>query len=175
MGYIKAEQGQETVFETEPEKVPSQFWRVFAVFSPVLLLSLLIGWWLELAFLFVIWVVAWMIRNSKNSQAYRSAAKFSVRPEGITLNGQFLKTPDIHRVLIRNHLMGDQEIIVIANGGNMAAGARAGGLAIRNQIATISYRVDVEAGGVAHTLAGGLSETVAYAIQSDVARIIGFS
>jgi hypothetical protein len=112
--------------------------------------------------------------EEKIFNVYRSAAKFAVRPEGITLNGQFLKTPDIHRVLIRNHLMGDQEIIVIANR-SIAEAARADGLAIRNKIATISYRVDVEAGGVAHTLAGGLSETVAYAIQSDVARIIGFS
>lgn len=174
MGYQKTEQGQETIFETEPEKVPSQFWRVFAAMFLVVLLSLLVSWWLALAFVLLTWVVAWWIRNSKNSQAYRSAAKFSVRQDGITLNGQFLKASDIHRVIIRNHLMVDQ-IFVVANSGNIGAKAQIDGLGIRNQIATISYRVDVEAGGVAHTLAGGLSLTVAYAIQSDVARIIGFS
>lgn len=175
MGYKKTEQGQETIFETEPEKVPSQFWRVFAAMFLVVLLSLLVSWWMTLAFVLLTWVLAWAIRNSKNSQAYRSATKFSVRKDGVTLNGQFLKTSDIHRVIIRNHLMADQEIHVVATGGNIPAKAQIDGLAIRNQIATISYRVDIEAGGVAHTLAGGLNETVAYAIQSDVARILGFS
>ena len=175
MGYKKTEQGQETVFETEPEKVPSQFWRVFAAMFLLILLSPMASLLLTLAFVLLTWVIAWWIRNSKSSQAYRSAAKFSVRQDGITLqNGQFLKASDIHRVIIRNHLMGDQ-IIVVANSGNIGAKAQIDGLAIRNQIATISYRVDVEAGGVAHTLAGGLSQPVAYAIQSDVARIIGFS
>jgi hypothetical protein len=65
MGYKKTEQGQETVFETEPEKVPSQFWRTFAVFSPVGLLALLLSPWIVPVILFVIWVSAWIIRKKK--------------------------------------------------------------------------------------------------------------
>ena len=65
--------------------------------------------------------------------------------------------------------------------GAAATGAAAAGLAISDRagqkaeqrLQAVSYRVEVEAGGKATTLAGGLYEIVAFGIMSDVGNIMG--
>jgi hypothetical protein len=42
-------------------------------------------------------------------------------------------------------------------------------------LAEISYRLDAEHGGKATTLAGGLNETTAYGLMTDVSNILGLS
>jgi len=39
----------------------------------------------------------------------------------------------------------------------------------------ICYSLDVEAGGKAYVLAGGMDETTAYGLMRDVSKVLGFS
>ena len=48
------------------------------------------------------------------------------------------------------------------------------GLKLREKLTAVSYRVDVESNGTPVTIAGGLREPVAFAILSDVSRILNF-
>jgi hypothetical protein len=42
-------------------------------------------------------------------------------------------------------------------------------------IAAVSYRVEFEAGGVSHILAGGLNDAGSFAVMTDVNRVLGFT
>jgi hypothetical protein len=112
---------------------------------------------------------------------YRLPSRFSVNPEGISLNGQSYSKKDIHRVVSRNEVLelleARSNVVTVVDGSaasrNYAAGARMG-MAFNMQLAAVSYRVEFESGGVPHLLAGGLNEAGAFvAIRKDVSGILG--
>ena len=121
MSYTKSGQGQAATFVTQPEAVP-------------------VPW--GLAALGVLPVVIFQSVSLMPST-------FSVSADAVSIEGRSIRRKDIHRAIIRNHVL---------SGG---------------QLADISCRVDMEAGGVPHTLAGGLNESTAFAILTDVCSILG--
>ena len=124
---------------------------------------------------------------------YRKANSFLVSPAGIEISGQTIKTSDVNRLIIRNHIKvrnGTETVVgyvgPLSGPGAIAvagAGVARMGSAISNRagqkaeerLQAVSYRVEVEAGGKAITLAGGLDETVAFGVMSDVGKIMGLS
>ncbi|EON77879.1 hypothetical protein ADIS_1592 [Lunatimonas lonarensis] len=116
---------------------------------------------------------AWIYfsQNSKNVTQYRTPSRFSVTPEGIKLNGVFYAKDNIHRLIIRNHV--DEQYVFVSNYQSYHAPAStARGLQLRQKLIDVSYRVDLESNGKAIPLAGGLNEPTAYAVLTDVNRVL---
>lgn len=180
MSYTKSEQGQTTVFTTTPETVPVP-WGLVAISAAATVIPLFISIYFALAVAAVFAALCWArMKKFPSSARYRTPSTFRVSAEGVTIDGKDIKRRDIHRAVIRNHVLSKDNatnFVTIHQGvGAMAGAASASANAKFNgQLAAISYRVDLEAGGVPHTLAGGLNESTAFAVLSDVSGILGLA
>jgi len=103
---------------------------------------------------------------------HKAPSSFTVSPEYIEVLGQKFNKADIHRIIIRNAY--DKEPKVILTGGTVPTGVGLGH-DIRNALEQISYSLDIEAGGRATQLAGGMDEVTVHGLMTDVSRILGFS
>lgn len=131
-----------------------------------------------------------------SDKKYRGqGGSFKVSPRGIVLaTGENISVGRIHRLILRNSF---SDVVVpysaggVVGGGSGAAGAAmATGAAIGNAVAmgltqaaiadknrnmAIGYRLDVEYGGNAKTLASGMTETTAYGLMQDVGNVLRLS
>ena len=178
MGYRKIDRAEGTSFEVEPEPVPSTPWWLLAlVFAFPAFLSLVAGLWFMLFLLLaVMWGIAWWLKNSKKAKKYRSPSSFTVSTDLISAKGETFRAADIHDVSIANHvgksLDEEGEVIVMPGGSTQGY---LGALTRRyflQKLADVAYRVDVEAGGRAHTLAGGLTLVGAKGLRADILRVL---
>lgn len=130
--------------------------------------------------------------RSKDKKMRCPGGDFIASPSGIESSGQVIAAGSIHRLVLRN---GFSDVVIPMSGGGivaggtgamgvgMAAGA-AVGTAVANLVAinaqsqlkkniAIGYKLDVEHGGNATTLAGGMTETTAYGLMQDVGKVLG--
>jgi hypothetical protein len=196
MSYRKSEQGQTTVFDVEPEPMPVPMRLQPGLYVVTLLLVYGMGylirlmilgdnvvgrpahpnfvWWPLLLAIAICFGISRMKQHSRWAQKYRVPSKFSISTEGISIGGKLIPREDIHRVIIRNHaLSGSDSSGLMYEAGTGVAAAAVSAARYQQRIGAISYRVDVEAGGVSHTLAGGLNEPVAFAVRTDVSTLLG--
>jgi hypothetical protein len=180
MSYTKDEQGQVTVFTTQPEAVPVP-WGLLVLPAVPIVGFLFVNVVVSLVFATIIGALVWArMKVFPAATKHRQPSTFKVSAEGVSIDGKEIKRRDIHRAIIRNHVLDGgnpsnfvtlhQGVGAMVGGVGAAANAKAKG-----QLADISYRVDVEAGGVAHTLAGGLNESTAFAVLSDVSGVLGLT
>ena len=131
----------------------------------------------------------------RSDRKYRGeGGRFKVSSKGIFLNGENIPANNIHRLILRNNF---SDVAVPYLAGGMAAGgsgmtgaAMAAGAAIGNAMGAgmkhleiaehkrktaIGYRLDVEYGGNAKTLASGMTETTAYGLMQDVGKALHLS
>lgn len=138
------------------------------------------------------WSRQWIARNDQKERGV--GGKFFIGPAGVTLSDSTLIPRErIHRLVLRNNIS-SAEIpfapgMVIGGSGMVGAGMVAGsviGNAVTNALiananaqkkrrAAVAYRVDIEHAGKSTTLAGGLGETTAYGLMSDVASALGMT
>lgn len=134
------------------------------------------------------WFNAWYQRKqAEGRHAYE--VELLVNASGVGIAGateQFLRREDIHRLVIKNAFDDSTEIPLtgyVAAGSPMAVGAMAAANAMTNTVAVIannkrramariSYIVTIEAGGVAHRIAGGLTEVCAHGVMTDIDRAL---
>ena len=191
--YEKVDKAGAVLFNVNPASPPQPvltFWIVSAIALAGSVAGGSIG--ITLFFASLIAFGSFWTKKGPPIARYRKASSFLVSPAGIEICGQTIKTSDVHRLIIRNHIKvrNGTEIVVGYGGptvsavgaiGAAATGAAAAGLAISDRagqkaeqrLQAVSYRVEVEAGGKATTLAGGLYEIVAFGIMSDVGNIMG--
>ena len=103
---------------------------------------------------------------------HRSISTFRVTPAVIESNGRSFKKDDIHRLIIKNGITNDVRTIpgvLIA-----VPTATAMGGAHRMQVSLTANALEVETGGRGYVLAGGMDETTAFGLMSDVSRVMGF-
>jgi hypothetical protein len=121
-----------------------------------------------------LFLVALLIRwKGPGAARNRKKTSFEVTPAGITISGGEIHRDGIHRLILRNHISGaeqDQTSSSPVLVGGMTAVAGAVGRNYGKKLARVSWRLDVDARGQAYTLAGGLDETTAYGLMSDVER-----
>ena len=177
MSYSKDVQGSTTVFNVQPERVPVPWGLVAVAAVPVtifLFINVVAALFVAALFAALVWA---RMRIFPAARKFRAPATFSVSPDGVKLGGAAIRRPDIHRAVIRNHVLGGaqgSDFITLHQGVGAMVGATgaAANAKFRGQLEAISYRVDVEAGGVPTTLAGGLTEPAAFAILADVSSIL---
>lgn len=178
MSYTKNEQGQATVFTTQPETVPVP-WGLVAISAAATVIPLFISIYFALTVAAIFAALCWArMRLFPSATRYRKPSTFKVSANGVSIDGKEIKRRDIHRAIIRNHVLSADDnasnFVTLHQGvGAMVGGAGASANAkAKGQLAAISYRVELEAGGVPHTLAGGLTESTAFAVLSDVSNVL---
>lgn len=174
-GYDSHQAGDATEFSTVPETVPQPYVMVAIPGTLLVLLALSMGIIYGIVAAGFVYGAMYLLTHSKQATQYRTPARFRVSPTGIEVGGTTIPKDAIHRVIIRNHVRSAAaDVIVVAdphpNSGqqNTVAGMN---WAVQ-KLGPISYRVDAEARGVPTTLAGGLTEPTAAAIQADVNKIL---
>jgi hypothetical protein len=170
--------GDSTEFTTLPGKVP---YPIVLVAIPGFLLVLIA---LSISFLWGIVAAGFvygamhLLMHSKQATLHRAPATFRVSRTGIEKAGLVVSKENIHRVIMRNHVLDAASgIIVVPSTINNAGqnNAVAGMNWAIKVLGPISWRIDVEARGVPTTLAGGLTEPVASAILADVTKSLQLS
>ncbi len=99
----------------------------------------------------------------------RHPSSFTVYPDGIEMNALKINRDDIHRLIIRNAYE-DPTIIIDTNSSSQRAAL--GRRLTRQQV---GYEINIESGGKATLLAGGLDEVTANGLYTDVSRILALN
>lgn len=165
----------------------TMFGETFAKLLGGLLTVVMAGLFFYAWFLCYRWLTRWLLRKGAETRhAYDT--ELLVNAAGITVAGtkQFLRNEDIHRLVIKNAFDGALEIPLsgyVAAGSPMVVGAAAAANAMTNSVALLAnhkrrvaaqvgYFITVEAGGVAHKIAGGLTEVCAHGVMTDIGRAL---
>jgi hypothetical protein len=178
--YHKRQDGAEYVFEVTPARAPKFLLRmavgVFLVLFGVAVLSYraMPG---VLIVLFGAWV-AWNGWDSRPRSHRRASYVFRVSPTAIRWDGSTIGKEDIHRLVIKNAR--DKRVessVVVTTPGTPTAALLTHIASERHdaKIRDVCFSLDVEGGGKAHLLAGGMDETTAFGLLTDVSRIIGLA
>ena len=167
--YKKRQEGNATVFEVTPAQAP-KFWYL-VIIGAVIGLGGLLAMPGGLAFVamggFAFWY-GWT--RDLRPKATRQSATFKVTPDTMEAGGVTYRKDDIHRLLLKNSIT-DKELpmeIYTTNTNQQA------GMAFRAQMSMVANTLNVEMGGKSTAIAGGMDETTAYGLLTDVSRIMGF-
>jgi hypothetical protein len=170
--------GDAMEFSTTPVKVPYPFMLIAIPGVLLVLIALSIKFIYGLLACGFVYGAMYLLMHSKQATLHRKPGSFRVSKGGVDVGGTTIAKDNIHRVIVRNHVLEAASGIIIAptpvhNSGqsNVVAGMN---WAIKT-LGPISYRVDVEARGVPTTLAGGLTEPAASAILADVSKVLQLS
>jgi hypothetical protein len=171
--YSKRQDGSTTVFDVTPA-APPRFGAAIGAGAVGVLLGLGMiaagGIFLVALGAFAIW---YGMKRDIRPKGYKEPATFRVTSNTIEAGGRTFKTEDIHRLLIRNGIT-DQEIPL--DGVRMEVSAAAGaGMAYRARVSMIAYGLTLESGGKSTLLAGGMDNTTAYGLLTDVGKVVGFN
>lgn len=179
--YKKMEEGDKVVFTVTPASAlvnKGARWMIGGwvfLFGGIALLSAHF-----FAFLLVIGVAALIWKLSARDirpNEHKLISAFKVSPDTIHKDGKTFNKDDIHRLIVKNgitnHESGSTYIETRAHGA-MAA-AHAVSQEHKQRVSAIAHSLNLETGGKSYLLAGGMDETTAYGLMSDVSRIIGFA
>lgn len=179
--YAKSDLSGVASFEVEPASAPIpilELLYVFVITFFMFSISAMVGLVFAAVFFSFVIFTMWV---SPSAMKHRAHASFTAGPDGIGVGGQTIAKAQIHRLIIRNHVNGAESSTAVFIGGNAASQAMGGlamaGAALKNKrmskLSDVSYRLDVESGGRAVTLAGGLSDATAFGLMKDVGAALG--
>jgi len=100
---------------------------------------------------------------------HRNPREFRVSRDAVEVDGRSFASRDLHRLIIRNGMAPQEEVLIEANLSNAAA---LSGMAQRRKNAKVCYGLNLEAGGKAHLVAGGMDETTVYGLLRDVSAVL---
>lgn len=172
--YKKRQEGSATVFEVTP--APQKRFMLIVVLGGIgCLFGLGVLGSEHLLGLLMLggcgYAVYWAWTHDLRPPEHRAPSTFRVTPDSIESKGQTWKKADIHRLIIRN---GITKGIATAPGVFVeVAPMTAAGAAHRMQVSLTANGLEVEAGGRGHVLAGGMDETTAFGLLTDVSRVLG--
>jgi hypothetical protein len=111
----------------------------------------------------------YMLTLDRRKKNHQKPSTFEVSANQIRANGQTYSKEDIHRLIIQNAYRNVPELVLT---GNHSTGAGIG-YDIRKANERISYSLVLEMGGRAHQLAGGMDDTTAFGLLTDVSKVLG--
>lgn len=138
------------------------------------------------------WLIFWFARRDYRPAEHRIRRSFRVSPEQIETNGKTFRVDDIHQFSIRDGLDQEFQPITVRHstfytndlaigaalnfastaGASTVAGSYSAGSAHRAKMQEICYSFNLEAGGVAYLLAGGMSLDTANSLAFEVKKAI---
>jgi hypothetical protein len=169
--YSKRQDGAATVFDVTPASAPKFMYLViFGGFVGLLGLGFIASGGIFMLIMagIAIWYGWFRDQRPKDHKVSRT---FRVSTDRIEADGRTFEKGDIHRLILKNGIT-DKELPVqqwTSNRNEMA------GMAHRANLSMVSNSLNVETGGKSYLLAGGMDETTAYGLLTDVSRVLGFS
>ena len=172
--YEKKRHGDWTTFDVSPGRptvraalmLPLGFGGLFLLFMPrPFTVMNYVGF-------FVLIFLLWYSFRDVRPKSHQRASQFRVSPQAIESGGRQFVAGDIHRVICQNAVDTDY-VIVATNRRSAVQQAAQANDSVR--AAKVAYSLNVEEGGRSHELAGGMNETTANGLLTDVARVIGFA
>ena len=165
--------GDSTEFTTTPGKVPYPIMLVAIPGTLLVLIALSMKFLYGLIAAGFVYGAMYLLMHSKQATLHRTPATFRVSKSGVEKGGVVVARENIHRVIMRNHVLDAAAGVIVvpslANNSGQQNTVSGMNWAIK-ALGPISWRVDVEARGVPTTLAGGLTEPAASAILADVSK-----
>lgn len=174
--YRKRQEGDRVIFDVTPASCPRNK-SVLRLAVPVLIIfgiGLVAGGTTGIVLLILIGGPIAYIALYKDWRPaeHRTPSTFSVSPTEIECKGRAFRKEDIHRLLIKNGMTTSQVAHAVVASGR-TSGSFAVGLQYRERISAVTNALCLEAGGNAYPLAGGMSETTAFGLLTDVNRALG--
>ncbi|MDZ4759567.1 MAG: hypothetical protein SGJ21_00655 [Alphaproteobacteria bacterium] len=163
--YSKTKNGDTTVFSVTPASGP-KFWYLIVIGTLIFLAGFMgLG--------IFAWVmgggaVAYGLFRDQRPAAHKTPASFSVTPASITAGGKTFSKDEFHRLILKNPILERAGLDVYTSNANIAAGMEQ-----VMKLGEVCYGLDVETGGKAHYLAGGMDYTTAFGLLTDTSRILG--
>ena len=171
--YHKRQDGNQwVVFDVTPAPVPKYMYIVI-MSGIACLFGLLVGpiGWLTLLPLGV-WGVWFGYVRDMRPPAHRKPSSFRVSPTSLEANGKTFAKDDIHRLIVKNGI--SNEVIPNVAIVNPAMGSVMGA-AYRVKVARVTNSLELETGGRAYALAGGMDQTTAFGLLHDVSKVLGLA
>jgi hypothetical protein len=163
--YQKSQNGETTVFSVTPASAP-KFWYLIVIGGLVLLGGLLgLG---IFGFLMGGGAIAYGLMRDQRPKEHKQPMTFSVTPNSVIAGGRTFSKDEFHRLIIKNPWFDKAGLDVYTTNANEAAGMAHG-----MKLGELCYGLDVEAGGKAHQLAGGMDRTTAFGLLADVTKVLG--
>lgn len=174
--YHKHQEGADTVFDVTPAASPK--FMILAIGGAILILfALLSGLGLLAWIIFVpigVFGIWFGYFRDMRPEAHRGPSTFRVNPTAVVANGRTFPKVEIHRLIIKNAISNE----VVLGGPNVmipVATATAMGMAFRAQVSVVANALEVETGGKAYPLAGGMDQTTAFGLLHDVSKVLGLA
>ncbi len=110
-------------------------------------------------------------------RTHKSKATFRVSQTAIETNGRTFDKNNIHRLIIKNHIskqIQDRPFVTDAHlTSSLVAAGVAAGAEHQQKLSLVANSLELETGGKAYILAGGMDEPTAFGLLMDVRKIIG--
>lgn len=103
--------------------------------------------------------------------AHRGPSQFRVSATSVEANGRTFSKDDIHRLIIKNGISNE----VIPNIMFQVNTPTAMGAIYRVKVSRVANALELETGGRAFVLAGGMDQTTAFGLLHDVSKVLGLS
>jgi hypothetical protein len=179
--YVKRDEGNVTVFEVTPATAPKFWW--FIIIGAILLVGGIADLnayshsklktaeptWILTVFPGILLV--WLGSRDWRPKAHRGPSAFAVTADSVTTNGVTITNKDIHRLIVRNPKSDTGDVVVVTVG--MPIPGQVAGRNHNFRLGRVCNSLDLEAGGKAYVLAGGMDETTVFGLLSDVAALLG--
>ena len=169
--YHKRQDGAVTVFDVTPASAPKFMYLVIigGVIGLIGLGMITSGGIFMIAMAgLAIWY-GWF--RDQRPKDHKTPSTFRVTSDHIEARGRTFKKDEIHRLILKNGIT-DKELPVqqwTTNRNEMA------GMAHRAKLSTVANSLNVETGGKSIMLAGGMDETTAYGLLTDVSKVLGWT
>ncbi|MBI1367597.1 MAG: hypothetical protein GC162_02970 [Planctomycetes bacterium] len=171
--YTKTNDGQWTRFEVTPGRGSINGAAIFPIVGGGLVLMVFPWVWVQFVGFLVAALGLWMTLRDARPAMHRHAMQFRVSPDAIESNGRTFKSDDLHRLIIKNAIDTDYEIAITSNSkANIQAVDR---MNDRIRASKMAFSVNAEEGGKSYELAGGLNDTTANGLMTDVARLMNLT
>lgn len=171
--YHKRQDGNQwVVFDVTPAPVP-KYKYIVIMGAVACLFGLMVGpfGWLTLVPVGVFGIWFGYVRDMR-PPAHRKPSSFRVSPSSVEVSGKTFEKDDIHRLLIKNGI--SNEVIPNIAYVNPSLGSALGG-AYRIKVSRVTNSLELETGGRAYVLAGGMDQTTAFGLLHDVSKVLGLS
>jgi hypothetical protein len=169
--YHKRQDGNQWVFDVTPAAAP-KFMYVVIMGGILALLGLIMG---PIGWIFFVPLGAFGIWfgyfRDMRPAAHRNPSRFTVSATAVESNGQTFPKDDIHRLIIKNGISND----VVPNVMFKVNTSTGMGAIQRVKVSKVANALELETGGKAYMLAGGMDQTTAFGLFHDVSKVLGLS
>ena len=170
--YQKRPEGNGVVFDVTPAPVP-KYKYIVIMGAIACLFGLLVGpfGWLTLLPIGAFGIWFGYVRDMR-PPAHRKPSSFKVSPTSVEVSGKTFPKDDIHRLIVKNGISNEvipNVAIVNPNMGSVM------GAAYRVKVSRVTNSLELETGGRAYVLAGGMDQTTAFGLLHDVSKVLGLS